>query len=86
MAMPCRCAQGILKHGLKPRRTPGMTGQALVVLSVLVVAMVLAAGLYTLWIGGETSRNWSNKLMRIRVLAQFIAIIIIMSVLYFSGR
>jgi hypothetical protein len=63
-----------------------MTGQALVVLSVAVVALVLAAGLYTLWIGGETSRNWSNKLMRIRVLAQFVAIIIIMSVLYFSGR
>ena len=63
-----------------------MTGQVLVVISVLVVAMVLAAGLCTLWIGGETSRNWSNKLMRMRVLAQFIAIIIIMSVLYFSGR
>jgi len=63
-----------------------MTGQVLVVLSVVVVAIVLAAGLTTLWIGGETSRNWSNKLMRIRVLAQFIAIIIIMSVLYFSSH
>ena len=61
-----------------------MTGQVLVVVSVTVVALVLMAGLYTLWIGGETSRNWSNRLMRIRVLAQFIAIIIIMSVLYFS--
>jgi heme/copper-type cytochrome/quinol oxidase subunit 1 len=56
------------------------------VLSVLAVALVLMAGLYTLWIGGETGRNWSNRLMRIRVLAQFIAIIIIMSVLYFSSR
>ena len=63
-----------------------MTGQLLVVLSVLAVALVLMAGLYTLWIGGETGRNWSNRLMRIRVLAQFIAIIIIMSVLYFSSR
>ena len=63
-----------------------MNGQALVVGSVLAVALVLMAGLYTLWIGGETSRNWSNRLMRIRVLAQFIAIIIIMSVLYFSSR
>ena len=63
-----------------------MTGQLLVVVSVTVVALVLMAGLYTLWIGGETSRTWSNRLMRIRVLAQFIAIIIIMSVLYFSGR
>lgn len=63
-----------------------MTGQVLVVLSVLAVALVLMAGLYTLWIGGETGRNWSNWLMRIRVLAQFIAIIVIMSVLYFSSR
>ncbi len=63
-----------------------MTGQVLVVGSVLVVALILLAGLYTLFVGGETSRNWSNRLMRIRVLAQFIAIIIIMSVLYFSSR
>jgi hypothetical protein len=84
--MPGHCAQGILKHGLQPRRTPGMTGQALVVLSLGFVAMILMAGLYTLWIGGETSRNWSNKLMRIRVLAQLVAIIVVMSVLYFSGR
>ena len=63
-----------------------MTGQVLVVVSVTAVALVLLAGLYTLWIGGETSRNWSNRLMRIRVLAQFIAIIVIMSVLYFSSR
>ena len=63
-----------------------MTGQVLIVVSVLAVAAVLMAGLYTLWIGGETARNWSNRLMRIRVLAQFIAIIIIMSVLYFSQR
>jgi hypothetical protein len=45
---------------------------------------VLCLGLYTLWRGGDTARSWSNKLMRIRVLAQFIAIIIIMAVLYFS--
>ena len=32
------------------------------------------------------SATWSNKLMRIRVLAQFVAIIIIMAVLYFSQQ
>jgi len=63
-----------------------MTGQALVMVSLLVVALILMAGLYTLFVGGETSRNWSNRLMRLRVLAQFVAIIIIMSVLYFSSR
>ena len=63
-----------------------MTGQLLVIGSVLVVALILLAGLYTLFIGGETSRNWSNRLMRLRVLAQLIAIIVIMSVLYFNSN
>jgi len=63
-----------------------MTGNFLVGIAVAVVAVVLLAGLYTLWAGGEVSRNWSNRLMRIRVLAQFIAVLIILAVLYFSGR
>jgi hypothetical protein len=56
----------------------------LVGVAVGLVFLVLCAGLYTLWKGGDTARTWSNKLMRIRVLAQFIAIIIIMAVLFFS--
>jgi len=50
------------------------------------VAAVLCMGLYTLWVGGTAARTWSNKLMRIRVLAQFIAILIIIAVAYFSGN
>ncbi|MFO1247138.1 MAG: twin transmembrane helix small protein [Alphaproteobacteria bacterium] len=61
-----------------------MTGKVLVGVAVGLVFLVLCAGLYTLWKGGDTSRTWSNKLMRIRVLAQFVAILIIMAVLYFS--
>jgi uncharacterized protein YqhQ len=63
-----------------------MTGKFLVGVAVAVVVVILLAGLYTLWVGGETSRNWSNKLMRLRVLAQFIAILIIMAVLYLSSK
>ena len=59
-------------------------GKLLVAVAVGVVFVVLCLGLYTLWVGGETSRSWSNKLMRIRVLAQAVAVIIIMAVLYFS--
>jgi hypothetical protein len=59
-------------------------GKILVAVAVGLVFLVLCAGLYTLWKGGDTARSWSNKLMRIRVLAQFIAIIIIMAVLFFS--
>ena len=58
----------------------------LVGVAVAIVFLVLCLGLYTLWKGGDTARTWSNKLMRIRVLAQAIAIVIIMTALYFSQR
>ncbi|HWY62595.1 MAG TPA: twin transmembrane helix small protein [Rhizomicrobium sp.] len=59
-------------------------GKALVAVATGVVAVVLLLGLYTLWKGGAVSATWSNKLMRIRVLAQAIAIVIILLVLYFG--
>ena len=59
-------------------------GKLLVAVAIGVVAVVLLLGLYTLWRGGAVAASWSNKLMRIRVLAQFIAIVIIMAVLYFT--
>jgi hypothetical protein len=58
-------------------------GKALVAVAIGVVFVVLLLGLYTLFKGGTVSASWSNKLMRIRVLAQFIAILIILAVLYF---
>jgi hypothetical protein len=70
---------------LKEKIAP-MTGKFLVGVAVAVVVLILLAGLVTLVMGGETSRNWSNRLMRLRVLAQFIAILIIMAVLYFSAN
>jgi len=59
-------------------------GKILVGVAVGLVFLVLCAGLYALWKGGDTARTWSNKLMRIRVLAQFFAIVIIMAVLFLS--
>ena len=61
-------------------------GKLIVAIALVVVVAVLLAGLYTLWLGGPAARSWSNRLMRLRVLAQFIAIIIIMTVLYFSQK
>jgi hypothetical protein len=63
-----------------------LTGKILVGVAVALVALVLCLGLYTLWKGGATAATWSNKLMRIRVLAQAIAIVLIMAVLYFTQR
>ena len=61
-------------------------GKLAVAIAIALVAAILIAGLYTLWAGGDVSRTWSNRLMRMRVLAQFIAILIIMLVLYVAGR
>lgn len=61
-----------------------MSGKILVAVAIALVATILIAGLYSLWKGGDVAASWSNRLMRLRVLAQFIAIIIIMAVLYFS--
>jgi uncharacterized protein HemY len=61
-----------------------VSGKIVVAIALFAVALILVAGLYTLFKGGDVSRSWSNRLMRMRVLAQFIAILIIMTVLYFS--
>jgi hypothetical protein len=61
-----------------------MSGDTLVGIAVGAVFLILLAGLYVMFKGGETSRNWSNRLMRYRVMAQFVAILIIMAVLYFG--
>ena len=47
------------------------------------VAIVLVMGIYTLFKGGKTSKKYSNKLMQLRVLLQFIAIIILVLMAYF---
>jgi hypothetical protein len=48
------------------------------------VAVVLLLGLYNMMRGG--SANTSQKLMRLRVLLQFIAIIVIMATLWFMSK
>jgi len=54
----------------------------LVTISVLAVAFVLILGLTNMLKRGSANR--SQKLMRLRVIAQFIAIILIMVFFYFT--
>jgi hypothetical protein len=63
-----------------------MSGKIIVAIASLVVAGVLVVGLYSLFRGGDFARTYSNKLMRLRIVAQFVAIVIIMAVLYLNGR
>ncbi len=59
-----------------------MIGIILIILSLVVVAGTLFAGMATMWVGGDTAEKWSNRLMRYRVLAQAVAIGIILVVIY----
>jgi len=53
------------------------------IMLLIVVAVVLVLGIGTLFKGGETSKKYSNKLMQLRVLFQFIAIIVLLCFAYF---
>jgi hypothetical protein len=57
---------------------------ALVPFAVAAVAIVLVLGLVNMMMGG--SGHTSQKLMRLRVLLQAIAIVIIMATLWAMGR
>jgi hypothetical protein len=50
---------------------------------LLAVGIVLILGIGTLFKGGNTSKKYSNKLMQLRVLLQFIAIILLIVFAYF---
>jgi Hypoxia induced protein conserved region len=54
--------------------------------AVLVVAGILFAGLWNMFKGGAGSGNRSQMLMRARVIAQFVAIVVILGALFFFGR
>jgi len=56
----------------------------LVPAAVIAVAIVLLLGLINMMRGGSANR--SQKLMRLRVLLQFVAIIVIMATIWAMGR
>lgn len=53
------------------------TIDAILYILLAVVFIILAAGIYALFRGGEFGRTWSNRLMRARVLFQFIAVLVV---------
>ena len=61
----------------------GIFVKILSVVLLISVAVVLVLGIGTLFKGGETSKKYSNKLMQLRVLLQFIAIIALVAFAYF---
>ena len=61
----------------------GIFVKILSIVLLLVVGIILILGIGTLFKGGNTSKKYSNKLMQLRVLFQFIAIIVLVVFAYF---
>jgi hypothetical protein len=61
----------------------GIIVKILSITLLIAVGVVLILGIGTLFKGGETSKKYSNKLMQLRVLLQFIAILVLVGFAYF---
>jgi hypothetical protein len=59
---------------------------AAVPIAILAVFATLCVGIYSLMRGGEFARSHSNKLMRLRVLLQFVAVLVLMGALWLATR
>ena len=61
----------------------GIFVKILSVILLITVGLVLVLGIGTLFKGGDVSKKYSNKLMQLRVLLQFMAIILLVAFAYF---
>jgi len=57
----------------------------LILLAVAAVTVTLGFGIYSLFRGGEYARSHSNKLMRLRIVLQAVAIILLMTGLWWKS-
>lgn len=56
----------------------------IVILAMATVAIILMVGIGGFGRGGEFNRKYANKLMRLRIFAQFIAVLLILLFVYFA--
>ena len=57
----------------------------LVVLAMAAVAIILMIGIGGFGRGGEFNRKYANKLMRMRIIAQFVAVVLILLFVFITG-
>jgi hypothetical protein len=58
----------------------------LIPVALAAVVVVLAFGIYALFRGGDFGRSYSNKLMRLRVVMQAVAIAVLMGAVWWRTR
>ena len=64
---------------------PNVFYYLLIPITIAAVTLVLFTGIYGMLKGGKFNKQYSNKLMRLRILLQFLAITIIMIALYVAA-
>ena len=52
--------------------------------ALIAVFLTLCMGIYSLFRGGDFARSHSNKLMRLRVVLQFVAVVVLMAALWWN--
>ena len=57
----------------------------LIPICLAAVFLTLCVGVYALFKGGQFGRSYSNKLMRLRVLLQFIAVLVLVAAFVWKG-
>jgi len=58
----------------------------LIYAALAAVSIVLALGIFALFRGGDFGRSYSNKLMRLRVLTQAVAIAVLVAAAWWRSR
>jgi len=53
----------------------------LIPLAIAATVAALAFGIFALFRGGDFSRSWSNKAMRMRIVAQLLAVLVLLAAL-----
>ena len=58
----------------------------LVPIALGAVLITLIVGIYALFKGGDFGRSYSNKLMRLRVALQFVAVVVLMAAFWWRSH
>ena len=58
----------------------------IVVVSLAAVAIILMIGIGGFGRGGEFNRKYANKIMRLRIVAQFVAVVLILLFVFFTRQ
>ncbi|TDI61735.1 MAG: twin transmembrane helix small protein [Alphaproteobacteria bacterium] len=61
-------------------------GQIIVLIALLITLGILLTGVIGMARGGEFNQKYGNKLMRMRVIAQFTALMLMLLLAFLSGK